>query len=885
LGACGDDGSNGGTDTATGVDTDASGGDTNTGDTGPADTSADTGDDDTTETDTADAADGTSPGDADASDTEDAGDTAADTSGDADTSNPPSSLETRQLGARMWSPPLQLSRTGRTLWVGTRGASMPMDWERIRGGLYRYDLDTGATRVYESELPIGPYYEDIDGPVNGIVPVAGVHEDVDRYVVVAIDGLLTLAGDSISRFPVTSGGEPVVPTHLEIARDGVRPVAWMTSDHGLLRLDEDTFAVESVLETPETGVTGQWGALTVDPDTGDCYAAFYPVDGGSGSRVVRVTVAGDVSTITPGEGGVPEGLVAELVWSASDGRAYVSLAAWAADQGGVIAWDGTTTTVIALEGQLSKASDGDLGPFGAYALALDDDNHVLAVGGRILGNPIGPSKGGGLAWIDLTGEDRIAGLSAGDTPFVALHVQSLAMDPTTHRTFALLSGQCNEVHLRAGGLFGIAFDADGKPRLERPLLSGVRAVVSDDDGVRLGLRDDYGGLACDGYPIENGVHTLASNGAGVWVPVVTDEQSPIGVSLAPGITAMVAGASADALAIGTGRDGVVYGPPEAVAAENPTTWRASLDIMDVAFRADTEKGGGMMWLATRTTHNNSDPVNLADVGPHGAARVAINDRGDFAGATHYVRTSNLDTDVKGLPSSDVRDVLLADDGTAYLACALERENQNPFDRAEEDVFKIDDLPRKGGVAHILSDDTVQIVTDATETPDPRVLAFDADGALIVGDAQVGVVRVTESGVAPVTLPGTVPGGAIPRALWFGEGGDMAVGYDKGLLVSLGGAVRFVDTVGFVWTIVERDGALLVGTDEGLLVVARDEAGLTLDVAAPPTPGAIPFETIHADGSGGTGGECLGAGEVCQGNPEGCCAGLSCGGSGFVLMCQ
>lgn len=875
LGACGDDSSgNGKQDTATGVDADVSGDTTITDTHEPADTGGDT--------DEGDTADTASPGDATDA-TDDAADTAIADADASDTVTPPPPLETRQLGARMWAPPLQLSLTGRTLWVGLRGASMPMDFERIRGGLIRYDLDSGASRVYESELPIGPYYQGDDGAVNGIVPVAGVHEDDGRYVIVAIDGLLTLTGDTVARFPLTlpSDGSAVVPTHLAIARDGVRPVAWMSSNKGLLRLDEDTFAIESVLETPETGVAGEWGPLTVDPDTGDCYAAFYPTDGAS--RVVRVTVAGDVSTLTPGTDDVPEGRVAELVWSSADQRAYVALAAWAADQGGVIAWDGTTASVIALEGQLAKAADGELGAFGAYTLALDDEAHVLAVGGRILGNPVGPTKGGGLAWIDLTTKDQLAGLSASATPFVGLHVGSLTIDPATHRTYALLSGICSETRLRAGGLFAISFDSDGAARLERPLLSGVRAVVSGEGGVRLGLRDDYGGLACEGYPVENGLHVLASNGSGRWVPIKADDNSPSGISAAPGIVAMLPGGSPGTLAIGTGRDGVAYGPPDGVAAQNPAiAWGASLDVMDVAFSADAE-GGGTMWVATRTTHNNSDAPELADVGPHGAAKVAINDRGDFGDFVHFVRDSNRETDVKGLPSSDVRDVLLADDGTAYLACALERENQSPFDRAEEEVFKVDGADRKGGVAHILADDTIVTVTTSVETPDPRVLAFDHDGALIVGDAQVGVVRVTESGVEAVALPGSVPSGAIPRALWFGEGGDMAVGYDRGLLVSLGGSTAFIDTVGFVWTIVERDGALLVGTDEGLLVVARDAAGLELGLSAPAVASSIPFKDVPADEGGG--GDCIVAGEPCVGNATGCCPGLSCGGGGFVPHCN
>ena len=350
--------------------------------------------------------------------------------------------------------------------------------------------------------------------------------------------------------------------------------------------------------------------------------------------------------------------------------------------------------------------------------------------------------------------------------------------------------------------------------------------------------------------------------------------------MAPGVTAMERDADG-ALALATWGDGVFYGPTAGGAVENPTSWRVSLQVTDVA-RIATARGP-VLWFTSRARHHASDPPNLAIAGPDGAARVALQEDGTFGSFTHFVRDSNRGEDVKGLPSSDVRDVLPAGDGAVLLACGRERVDNDSYDRAEEAPFLLEGAPLPGGVARVAADDTVTIVTTSAQTPDPRVLAWDGAGALLVGDAEVGLVRVTDAGVVAVDLGTSVPAGAIPNALWVGAGDDLAVGFDRGVFVRLGGLTVFVDTVGFAWTARAFGPGVLVGSDDGLLAIGPTGAAFPAFDAVP-TASAPPFETVTADG-GGTGGDCLGAGEVCAGGGTPCCAGLSCGGSGFVTMCQ
>lgn len=265
-----------------------------------------------------------------------------------------------------------------------------------------------------------------------------------------------------------------------------------------------------------------------------------------------------------------------------------------------------------------------------------------------------------------------------------------------------------------------------------------------------------------------------------------------------------------------------------------------------------------------------------------AARVSLDASGAVAGYSHFVLASDLASDVTGLPSSSVRDVLAIDAGTAYLACGMERVDASPFDRAVEPLFMLDGEPRPGGVARVLGDDTVAVVVDGALAPDARAIAFDWNGDLVVADALVGLLRVTPAGVETFDPGLPIPAGSIPQVLWFGAGDELAVGYDTGLAIRFGGSEGFVGEVGWVWDISLRGETLLVATDEGLLRIrapgASDLPVTGIEVGLPPA-----FEAI-APPVEDPGGDCIPKGASCGADPDGCCSGLSCV-FGFVQTCE
>lgn len=832
-------------------------------------------------TDTADTSDTADPGetspDTDAPDADTSGDAEGDTTdtgGDADTEpdgelGPP--LEVSRLGARMVGAPIQLSVTdtghGRFLWVGTRGNLVPGEGESttptLRGGLFRYDLASGDAVRFEDELPREDYSEfmALDPLSFGPAPTAGVQADGDRFVVVARTGLLGFTDESFDQVVVTHEGQPLVPVQLAIARDGLRPVAWMTSNVGLVRLDEDTFTVEAVIRGADLGIEGDtggdFGRLAVDPDTGAVYAGYYTSDGRS--ALVRVGVDNQRRVWLTGDSG-PRGRVGELVFSKAAGKVYAALASWSAAEGGVVAWDGEAVTSLVREGALAEAHRGEVGAFGAHSLALDEVNGVLAVGGQVQSG-FGGLKGGGLVLVELGGEGvpRLLGLDSREAPFIHWHVQSLAWDVTGRELFLVASDLCSETRLRALGVFGIRF-VGGRLVYRRPFVSSVRSLAEVDgkDGageVLAGVRDDNGGLACESVPISSGLGRLEVGGLEL-VPVVSTSGDAISEN--PGVTAMHAEGG---LTLGTWRDGFLVGQKAGDRVEglvgNPALIGPSL-FLDAVWARDTERGGREVWLAGRTSHQPGDPVVVADRGPRGVAKLEV-DNSAVASAVHYVRSSEDAEDVVGLPSGDVRDLAANAAGDLVLSCAKERMAPN-YDRDEAPVFTLDGQSRGGGLALIPGADrgVVSVLADHTVTPDPRAVAFAPDGHLWVADAERGVLRSTapvgaEAGRAgadaipreppealgflPVELEGW-PTGAKPIRLWAGQGGDLAVATSMGLWVRLGGRELVVDGVGYVWSLLWRDGALWAGSDEGLVVVSPEGHAVTLPARAPGE--AVPF---------------------------------------------
>lgn len=788
-----------------------------------------------------------------------------------DTPIPAPDLTTVTWGGHLRGTIIALSRTGHTVWVGSRGNPEPADPATIRGGLGRLDLDTGAFTELEAELPQGNYFDFIGSDASGPVPTAGVQEDQGRFVVVAYDGLLVIDGTTIDHHIVTlPGGTVAIPTHLGLTREAGHAFAWLSSDQGLLRLDPQTYQVLDVLGPAALGGAGDVGALAIEPLTGAVYVALYPAEGG-GSRVLRVSQDLAVQTLVPGDGDTPTGQVGDILWSPDHALAYIALGAWNELEGGVVSWDGATATTVVVEGQLSEASTGEAGPFGAQVLALDSDHDTLLVGGRIQPGLTG-SKGGGLAFVDLTTPNRVAGVPPAAVPFVGMHVGSMVYDPFHRRTLVAMRGQCSEFKLRDYGLMTLWFDDAGGVNLERPLLSGIRALAEVDGELWAGLRDELPGLACEGRPIQTGLVGVRQRRTGVVRLIQTAEGG--GISPMPGITDMDV-PSGDRAAIATWKDGFFIGSPGSGIAANPAFLGPSLQIESIVW-SDEET----LWLGGRASHQPGDEPSLHDVGPRGMARIALNSKGGVGTVTHFVVKANQAGQIEGLPSNDVRDILLAGDGGVYAVCATERIDSSSLDHAEEDMLLIDGEPRYGGVVHISSDATVQLVIPSEASPDPRAAALDPQGRLVVADRVQGLVRLGDDGPEQWDSGLKWPAGSIPRVLWFGEGTDMAIGFDTGLAVRYAGTEGFIGDHGTVWTLLKRGDTLLAGTDEGLIRLTPPDKADTLE---PPLdiPKNPPFLTVEPPKPPLA---CLPTGTPCLATPEDCCPGLICG-SGFVSVCE
>ncbi|MFO0745681.1 MAG: hypothetical protein U1F43_08410 [Myxococcota bacterium] len=796
-------------------------------------TSADSGDDATT----GDASDATTSDATDAT-TGDSADTGDSISIDTVDGGGPY-LANDRYGARLWGAVLGLSRTGRTLWIGTRGNPDYMDpseTPRILGGLVRLDLDSGRVKVFaDDELGLEDYaFAGYDGLV-GPVATAGVHADGDRVIVVAHTGLMAIEDDTVTPVVVhmPNDGPAVVPVNLEIARDGLRPVAWLTSDQGLLRLGVDTLAVEAVYTPTAVGVpAGDFGKLTVDPDTGTVFATFFPTDA-SATRVVSVSVTGETHVLVPGTSGLPSGRVGDVVWSAADHRVYIALAAWNAAQGGVVGWDGKdpatsgSATTLVREGELANGN-----AFGAQILAIDDVHHVLAVGAQVLGNPIASPKGGGLAWVQLPSAAGdpvrvVSTLQKGiDTPFVTMHLQAMTFDPDTQRLYIAVSDICSETRLRSRGVFALSFDDKGALRFERPLMSSVRAMGLLDDHLWVGMRDDNGGLACLGYPITNGFAAVTDGGV---ADLNLMHPSNDLIVEDPAVTAMD-GTSEKSFALGTFRDGFYVGGLATGIVGNPAFLGPSLLTTDVLWDDATSE----LWLAGGTTHGNGDTPFLADRGPRGAAVVSIGPDGPGA-ATRFVRASDTAGEVTGLPSGEIMDLLRGPDGSVLMACATETVKDSDWDRSVQPVFKLDGQPRKGGVATVSATHEVTVLAGPDLAPDARALAWDKPGSpdakLLVADAERGLFRLDDGVATPIPTPG-LPADAIPQVLWTSAAGDLALGTSKGLYLHWHGSTTVLDDVGFVWSVAAQADHLYVGSDAGLVVIREAESPMVTFPARP-----------------------------------------------------
>jgi hypothetical protein len=770
-------------------------------------------------------------------------------------------------GGRLAGSILALSRTDRTLWIGENGLPDPYT-NKIRGGLGRLDLDTGAFTLFSDELPVAQY----EGFGPGPMATAAVVEDQGRELIVARGGLLVKENGAFTLHPLTKDGVTATPIGLAVDRSGQRQRIWLSTNLGLFQLDADTLETKLVVTLDKLG-GAEMGHIAIDPAQGAVYGVVYQ---GSGvSTAVRVDGA-DIKSFSPGQNGSPEGLLTEVVFSTSLGAALYAAGSWEASTGGVVRWDGGQPTTLVNEGQLAEAARGKAGSFGAATLAIDEEDGVLLVGGNI--KPVtanGVLGGGGLAWVELkTG--KLAGLSVSKSTLPGDHVSALAYDPKTRRAHAVLRQPCDETKLGNLGLVSISFRSDGSARYERPVLSGVRSFSVSGGRAFVGVRDDAGGLSCDGYPIQTGLVELKQSHGGELVTLhngigpsdLRPYEGPVAVATSPG----------GALALGSWKDATLVGDPTNGFGFNPTDYGVSLYQHTMAWVSNEA-----VWLGGRASHSPGDTPNLADVGPRGAALLHVDASGAITDSVHFARASKDPKDVVGLPSGDVVEALVAADGSTYLVCSTEVVSAGSLDRDALEPFLLAGQPRPGGVAQVAPDNHVSVLAGPDAVPDPRAAALDESGAVVVLDASKGALRISGGKVEPFPLPLPAPAKARPLSLWIGKNGDLVASYDQGAIVSLGGHSVFLSNVGWVWKTAERaPGVLLLGTDEGLVRVTV--AGGQPDVTEGALEAGVLPAFVKIDPVSG-GGNCLKAGEACLGNVDGCCPGLTCGGSGFITMCQ
>jgi hypothetical protein len=203
------------------------------------------------------------------------------------------------------------------------------------------------------------------------------------------------------------------------------------------------------------------------------------------------------------------------------------------------------------------------------------------------------------------------------------------MDSAAGVTYAALLEPCSDVQLGHLGLFALSFDAFGELQVGRPLVSGVRALATDNSGrLFAGLRDDNPVYACDGVPITTGFYEIHSNGWARHIRFLPAD----GQSSVPAFPSVMAAAqnTAGKWALGTWRDGLLVGSSNAAFLWNQATeWRVSLYSTSVLWESEN-----VLWLSGLSSHVPGDSPEMAMRGPGCCAHSCSTRRGTIASAKH-----------------------------------------------------------------------------------------------------------------------------------------------------------------------------------------------------------------------------------------------------------
>lgn len=730
-------------------------------------------------------------------------------------------IHVQSIGARLRAPIIGLSLLNGRLWVGTGTAADIDEPTRLRSTLVSINVATGEAIDYEAQLPEMEY--NLNGEMlHGPAATAAVLRVKERTLAVSSVGLLEIHDDhTLTVHPVIAGGAHVMPTG---AAARLENHLWVTHERGISLLNTSTFEEIQSWTTAEIGnvwahsptvaVDHSLFCILVDHDTGETSLAHISEEG--------------VSRVSHADIGATSGRFSAVVARPDRVEAYATFASWQPDTPALMVWDGQNTPVVlAREKDLGDpAAEPNDRVFGPQQLALDATQNVLAIGGGLQSTMLG-LKGGGLLWFRFT-DGAIVRITPQNSPFFALHSGPVVMDGGV--TYAALLQPCSDIQLGHMGVFALSFDASGTLIVGRPLLSGIRALATDNEGrLYAGLRDDNPGYACHGIPITTGFYEIHANGWGRYVRFLPAD----GHSDVPAFASVVDAAQnvQGKWALATWRNGLLMGEPSAVFLWNPAIqWRVSTYSTSVLWENEN-----VLWLSGFSSHAPGDPPHVADVGPMGAVRLVFDAQGNVTDARHFVARIRPDLHdgsvVQGLPSGEVVQILPLPDGRILLVCASERLLPSGSDAWARPFFQEEDQIRIGGLA-IVNPETleVEIPVPQEEIPDPQVAVILEDGSWMVLDATRGALQI-KNGVV-MSFDEAVPDG-FPRALYP---------WRKSVVVMTNRYARvpgvLQDISGAFYSASEVDGTLYLGSAEGLVRISLQDTQTPL--RAYPSTAPIPF---------------------------------------------
>ncbi len=785
--------------------------------------------------------------------------TTDDDTGEVPDSEPEEKLLISRKGDRLYATVNGLKVIDGELWVSTMHQFEPIT-EKPKGGIMRINLETGAVINHEKDMPTLTYGNPPMTPeYEAVVDTATVIKDGDRFLILALAGLVVYENGKFAyhQFKID---EKHIFGPSGIAFDKERKTIWFSGMGGLLAVDSETYKVKKWIKDDVLG-TLSTGRIALDPKTGAIYTAYVkeqedpgPGPGPDGpdlplnnrirktrrsgfpiQKVLKIENYAVTASVEVAENGLPMGYLGDIVWSKKKNALIIALQSLEPQLGAVVAWDGTNIETIATDGELSPIPENK-GSLGAGKLVIDPTGTLLLVGGQFSSGMHGIT-GGGMAWINLeTGKIRKLPM---DFPLF-FQPNSMAYDPVTKRTFVAAYTPCNDRQLGNRGLYAFSFREDNSVRIERPLVSTVTSMFKDGEKVYATLKDDNSGSACmGGVAVQSDLLELKKNGFGEVVKLYSETNKRVYERVA----AVTSDIRNGKVLMGLFPGELYFGDFDDINVVNPTFGQigTSKYFRDVKWRDDNS-----FWIAGSAQHsrgyNGEEPdPNMANVGPRGAALVTLDDEGNIKEAFHYVLATRDEPEANekvGIPSSDVYQAVVAEDGSTYLICGTERNMPLGDLRLETDAYVLEGKKRLGGVALVKKDGSFENIISGEILPDPRIAALKDDGSLVVIDKEKGPYIYKDKKTEAYDIGFEWKNTMTPNDLWI-EKEDFAFMFNEGAIVKLDGIQKEIKEVGFTWDALKRaEGVLYIGTDRGIVKVMTEDAA---DVTESPIGEAVdPF---------------------------------------------